>query len=196
MATPADRAHRLAQQRLATTVGARLDAMIRALPDPMAQSSMDAYNRAAAKLVAGAQRRSAQLSIAYLGTIVPPRRPPSPDAAIEDVRVTQESPVTRSPILRVWGLVTAGTALVAALENAGAYASTLSSNDLAVAERGGLGEAADASGERIVGWRKELSDDACDWCQGIADQLFSGADLVPFHPNDACSVAPVLEGEE
>lgn len=170
--------------------------MLAALPDPLSQAGFDAYNVASAKLVAGSQRRSAQLSIAYLGVLLPAKRVTSPQRAIRDVVVDRSSPVTRSPMLRIRGLVADGAELVAALASAQAYAASLSTNDLAVAERAGLTEAADASGERIVGWRKELSDSACDWCNEVADGVYSDADSVPFHANDACSVAPVIEGEE
>jgi len=195
----ADRAHRAAQRALDDRTGAKLGDLLRALEDPMTQAAFDAYNVASAAVVGGAQRRAAQLAIAYVATQVPtrPKRPPSAARALAGVVVSRTSPVTRSPILRVWGKVGEGLAVAAAIENAAAYAATLASNDLQVAQRGGLDEGASASGAKIIGWRKELSDDACDWCQTVGeDSVYSSPDGVPFHANDECSVAPVFEGEE
>lgn len=196
----ADQQHRLAQRKLDEQVGAKLGAILRALDDPLTQAAFDAYSAAAATTVAGGQRRSAQLAFAYVGAIarVPkPKRPPSVAKALAGgVLVTRQSPVTRSPMLRVWGMVGAGSLVEDAIANAALYAATLASTELMVAERGGLDEAAAASGARIVGWRKELSDNACEWCQTVAgDTTYGSADSVPFHANDECSVAPVFADE-
>lgn len=170
--------------------------MLSALDDPRAQSSMNAYNAASAALVGGAQRRSAQLAIAYVVVGRPVVQTPSLKRALASVLVSRESPVTRSPMLRLWRELDAGIVPSLAIATAAQYASALASTDLQVAERGGLAEGAEATGERIVGWRKELSGDPCPWCEEVADEVFRSADAVPFHANDQCAVAPVFEGEE
>jgi hypothetical protein len=195
----ADDAHRLAQQRLATLVAERLGLVIAGLPDPASQQGMDTYHRAALPLVAGGQRHAAQLAFAYLARLVardPSRQPPSLVRALEPVAVTTDSAVTRSPMLRLWYQLGQGAELAEAQQVAASYAHELSSNDLHAATRSGLDEAARSTDQRIGGWRKVLSGDACEWCQKVgAERVYHSADSVPFHARDHCSVAPVLESE-
>jgi hypothetical protein len=197
VARAADRTHRRAQRRLYDQVAATLAALIDALQDPRAQTAMDIYNRAATRTVGGGQRRAAQLAFAYLATLAPPVQPASVERALRGVLVDSGSAVARSPILNLWSALDEGTPVAQAKQAAGSYAGALASNDLAVAERGGLDEGARASGERIVGWRKELDPNCCDWCQQVADErVYRSADSVPFHERDRCSAAPVFAGEE
>jgi hypothetical protein len=199
MARPADRAHRLAQKRLDELTGRTLAQLLASLRNPVEQVAMDTYNVAATRVVGGAQRRSAQLSFVYVGALMPQQRAPSMRRALAGVVVTRDSPVTRSPVLRLWREVGRGVELALAVQTASAYAATLASNDLQAAQQSGLAEAGSASGQKIVGWRKELADDACEWCQMVgAERIYSSADSVPFHANDECAVAPVFadEGEE
>lgn len=200
-----DAQHRIAQNRLDAQVGRQLGAILQAIPDPLTQAAFDTYAVAAAKTVAGGQRRSAELSFAYVGQLAKrptaaatkPTRAPVVARALKGVLVTRDSPVARSPMLRIWGMAATGSPLESAIANAAAYAATLASNDLAVAERGGLDEAAAASGERIVGWRKDPDGDACDWCYAVAgDTLYGAAESVPFHANDRCGISPVFADEE
>ena len=188
--------HRRVQRRLDEVTGAKLAAIIAALPDPTTQEGMNAYNVAAAKLVAGGQHRSARLALAYMASRRAFVEAPDVARALAPVLVTRESPVTRSPILRIMGLAAEGVAIALAVEQAGAYASSLVSNDLQVAERAGLDEGARASGEEIVGWRKSLAANACGWCRSASHRVYSDADRVPFHENDHCSVEPVFAGEK
>jgi hypothetical protein len=190
-----DEAHRRAQQQLAGNVSARLAAMIAGLPAAREQAAMDVYNQAAARLVAGGQRRAAQLAIGYLSLIVdgqPGRAAPSPDRAIADVRVSPQSAVAYSPILRLWYLIDQGLELGDAKLAAGSYADELATNDLHAAQRAGLDEAAHAADRRIEGWQKQLAGDACEWCRSVATKTYASAESVPFHPRDACSVSPVV----
>jgi hypothetical protein len=161
---------------------------------------MDAYNRRAYLIVAGAQVRSAQVAIAYMSLVVPfDRTRPTPTAAsaiaAAGVAVTAASPVARSPILRLWHLIDDGAGEAEAKLAASSYADELASTDLHVAQRAGLESGARAGHRRIDGWRKDLSADACDWCRLVAGRTYRSADSVPFHSRDNCSVAPVLEEE-
>jgi hypothetical protein len=197
MSRQADQTHRRAQRWLGELTAARLKAVIAALPDPRDQTAMDTYNTAAVPIVAGGQHRSAQLALAYLAAVAAPRTPASVDRALRGVLVTGDSPVTRSPILRMWSLIDHGQPAQEAAVAAGSYAEALASNDLQVAEHAGLEEGARVAGERIVGWRKELDPGCCDWCQLVgAERIYKAADTVPFHERDRCSVSPVLAGEE
>jgi hypothetical protein len=64
------------------------------------------------------------------------------------------------------------------------------------AQRAGADAAAGVSSERIVGWRKDVVDDCCDWCHLVGDErIYRGADTVPFHDGDRCGVAPVYSDE-
>jgi hypothetical protein len=190
-----DRAHRSAQSKLDDLTGAKLAALLEALPDPSTQSSFDAYNLAAARLVGGAQRRSAQLALAYVVVGRPQQRTPQLARAIAPVLVSRESPVTRSPMLRLRHELSQGATTPLAVAAAAGVAARLASNDLQVAERSGLDEGAQSTGQRIVGWRKEPSGDACAWCLEVAETVYGSADGVPFHEHDQCGVTPVFEGE-
>ena len=198
MAPPADRAHRAAQRRLDEAIAARLAAILAGIADPTVQAAMDVYNLAAVAVVGGGQRRSVQLAFAYVGALIAYRRAPRLERALEPVLVTRASPVTRSPILRVWKLLEEGAAREEAVARASSYAGELASNDLQVAQRGGLDEAAHASGQRIRGWRKDLSPTACEWCVRVGSKSgrYKSAESVPFHENDRCGVVPVFEAEE
>jgi hypothetical protein len=198
MARASDRAHRLAQKQLDALAGRSLTSLLASLDaEPGNQTAMDTYNLASLRVVGGLQRRSAQLAFAYVRTISAPTRPPSLNRALEGVAVDDQSPVTRSPVLRLWREVGQGIERAAAVQTASAYAATLASNDLAVAERGGLAEAGDAADMPIRGWRKELAANACEWCILVgAERIYNEADTVPFHANDECSVAPVFVGED
>lgn len=200
----ADHLHRTAQERLAAETSRRLAALIAAIPEPGEQAAMDAYAPAAARLVAGGQHKAATLGMAYVGRLAPRapgKPPPTVERALADVLVSQDSPVARSPVLRMWKRLGEGVAPEEAKREAASYAEELGSNDLQVAERGGLREAANASGRKVKGWRKVLSSNPCEWCRAIAGtegssgQLgrYHQADSVPFHERDHCGVAPVFE---
>jgi hypothetical protein len=194
----ADRAHRRAQTRLADQLQAALAALIGALPEPRAQTAMELYNRQAVRLVGGGQRRAAQLALAYVGRLVaadPGKAPASVGRALAEVAIDGESPVARSPVLRLWSLIDAGERVDQAREAAGSYAGALATGDLQAAERAALAEGARAGEREPIGWTKELSGDACDWCQSVAADVYRSPDEVPFHERDRCSVAPIFDRE-
>lgn len=201
MARQADRAHRLAQQRLSDAVERRLAALLLALPDPREQRAMDAYNAVAAPTVAGGQRQAAQLAIGYLAAVAPPTKAASLDRALDGVLVNAASAVARSPVLRLWSLLDDGLDEREAREAAGSYAGGLATNDLKVAQYGGLEEGARVSGGRVRGWRKEVHPGCCEWCRVVSGEsvgrvkVYKRADTVSFHDRDRCSAAPVLRGE-
>jgi hypothetical protein len=196
-----DRKHRRAQERLARETARRLSALIVALPDPEADDALELYGPQAARVVGGGQERSASFAIAYVSKNAPRARGKSPASvqrALTDVLVTEESPVARSPVLRLKSSLADGTELSIAQQEAASYAEALSSGDLQAAERGGLSEAARASGRRIHGWRKVLSSSPCEWCSRVASTTgrYKSPETVPFHERDRCGVAPVFESEE
>ena len=156
---------------------------------------MEIYVRAAVPIVGGGQQAAARLALAYMGQVAPGRGA-SLERATRGVLVTAESPVARSPILRVWGALAEGVELPDALAQGGSYAGALASGDLQVAERSGLTEGARATGREITGWRKQLSADPCPWCVKVgAERVYNSAESVPFHERDSCGVSPVLEEE-
>jgi hypothetical protein len=175
-------------------------AMLARLPDPSTEQAFTLYAQAATRLVGGAQRRSATYAIAYLTQLSPPApaaEPPTVARALAGVVVTPESPVARSPVLRLLARLKEGDAEPLARHAAGSYAGELGTGDLHAAMRGGLDEAARAGGRAIRGWRKELSPEPCPWCVTIASGggRYHRADTVPFHPRDHCGVAPVFADE-
>ena len=178
---------------------AALMRLLLALPDPSTDAAFALYAREAARIVGGAQRRSATFAMAYLAQLSPPspvREPPSADRALAGgVAVTLESPVARSPVLRLLARLADGDEEPLARRAAGSYAGELGTGDLHAATRGGLDEAARAGTRRIRGWRKELGPEPCPWCVTIASGggRYHRAETVPFHPRDHCSVAPVFD---
>jgi hypothetical protein len=111
---------------------------------------------------------------------------------ITGVAVTSESRSLVAPPLRARHLVAEGATLLEAKAEAAEYSVQLGSLDLQAAQRVGLEEGVAAGGARIVGYRKELAAGACEWCRSTSATVCDSADAVPFHRNDACSVAPVL----
>ena len=198
MSPELDVQHRRAQRFVAEATSSALASLIASLPDPESQEAMELYAPNAARIVSGGQDRSARFAIAYVGKLVPRSRtksPPTSARALADVLVTTESPVARSPMLRLWGTLADGEALEEARRRASSYAEELATGDLQSATRAGLEEGARASAKRVRGWKKELSADACSWCRKIADGggRYHSPDSVPFHARDHCSVAPVFE---
>jgi hypothetical protein len=192
--TALDTRHRVQQERLAHGVARRLGGMLRGLPD-LAQPSVVAYHDGALVLVLGGQHTSANLAAGYTAARSR-RRLLDVDVvnalARSGVLVTTDSRSLVAPVLRARHLVAEGAELAAALENAAGYAAALSSNDLQAAQRVGLAEGA---GDGVVGWRKLVGPDACQWCNLTADTVYADPDSIPFHDNDRCSVEPVLENE-
>jgi hypothetical protein len=192
--------HRQAQRRLSGALTRSLAVLIAGLPDPTSQEAMELYSSESLRLVAGGQQQAAQLAIAYMTILSPPARrrlPASTARALAGgVAVTPDSPVTRSPVLRLWERIEAGDELPVAQASASSYAGGLASGDLAVAERGGLNEGERAGSRPVRGYSKELSGAACDWCRSVAGRVYRSADAVPFHQRDRCSVAPVFNDQE
>jgi hypothetical protein len=197
---PQDRRHRFVQERLSTTLETALMALLLRLPEPSTEQAFELYARQAARLVGGAQRRSATFAMAYVAQLSPPSpvvEPPTAERALDGVAVTPASPVARSPVLRLLARLKDGDDELVARRAAGSYAGELGTGDLQAAERGGLDEAARAGTRTIRGWRKELSPEPCEWCAMIASGggRYRRADTVPFHPRDRCGVAPVFADE-
>jgi hypothetical protein len=200
MAPAQDRRHRLAHERLSTALEHALMALLLRLPDPSSEAAFALYAAQSTRLVGGAQRRSATFAMTYLAQLSPPAatvEPPSVDRALHGVAVTLESPVARSPVLRLLARLKDGDDEPLARRAAGSYAGELGTGDLHAAQRGGLDEAARAGTREIRGWRKELSPEPCEWCATIASGggRYHRADTVPFHPRDHCGVAPVFFDE-
>lgn len=188
--------HRVAQQRLAHVVRDSLARLVYALPDVDEQAAMDAYTPAAVSIVTGGQRQSATFAFAYMRALIPPARgraAPTIERALIGRLVTVDSPVARSPVLRMWARIAEGEERAVARQAAASYANALASGDLQAAQRGGLEEAARATGKRTR-WRKHLNPASCEWCRKVGgERTYASPDKVPFHERDECSVAPVVE---
>jgi hypothetical protein len=196
-----DERHRARQHQLAGRLELGLARLVGRL-ETLSEEELRAYHDGAYPLVAGGQRSAAVLAAGYgLARTRRPGRPTAPmdvDGALKStgVLVTTESRSLVAPVLRARHLVADGTELVAAKQQAASYAGQLGTLDLQAAQRVGLEQGAGAGGERVIGYRKEPSGEACDWCQQTAGEVYGSPDAVPFHANDACAVAPVIEGEE
>jgi hypothetical protein len=178
---------------------AQLNGLVLSLPD-LSEETLHGYSLAASARTAGAQTRAGRLAAGFLLALADRRRrrrqPVRLDEALHEVLVTPASPVAYSPVLRARKLEP-DLGLPAALAAAGSYAAGLGSGDVQAAQRAGLDAGAAATGEHIIGWRKELDPACCDWCQLVgAERVYRAADSVPFHERDKCSVSPVLAGDE
>jgi hypothetical protein len=200
-----DERHRIRQQRLAGRLATRLEMLV-ATWETLAQEEVEAYHDGAYPLVAGGQREAARLAAAYGRTLgeqalgVPSLPGPTDIVGAllnSGVGVTPESRSLVAPPLRARSLVAEGATLAEAKLEAAEYAGQLGSLDLQAAQRVGLEQGVHAGGKRVVGYRKVLAGGACSWCREVGgERVYHSADSVPFHRNDACSVAPVLaEGE-
>jgi hypothetical protein len=198
-----DARHRESQQTLSGEVSLRLSGVLLGLPD-LGEESLARYAASAFPLVLGGQRASAGLAASYVLAMFPAARrsgrqvvvDPGGALARSGKAVTQDSPVVVSPILRARSLLAEGARPIEAMQSASSYAEALSSGDLQAAQRVGIEEGAQATGARVVGYRKELSATACSWCRKVGGRTYRSSESVPFHQRDNCAVAPVLAGEE
>jgi hypothetical protein len=192
-----DERHRDRQAQLAERLARSLTLII-ATWQTLSQAEVNAYHDRAFVLTAGGQLSAARLAAGYGLTLT--RRPRASPSSLDvsgalgrsGVGVTPESRSLVAPPLRARGLVAEGATLAEAKLEAAEYAGQLGSLDLQAAQRVGLEEGVAAGGARVVGYRKELAGGACEWCRETAQTTYRTADAVPFHRNDACSVAPVL----
>lgn len=195
--------NRSGQRQLANDVAATLSQTLARLPD-LSDESLDHYVKRAYPVLVGGQRASANLAAAYsvaLARLERPRAPTSSEVDLvaamrsADVLVTPESRSLPAPVLRARALVADGQTRAQGLTAASSYAGALASNDLQAAQRVGLQEGAATMSLGVVGYRKDLDADACEWCAEVANEVYGNADAVPFHDRDRCAVSPVLEGE-
>jgi hypothetical protein len=192
-----DERHRDRQQELSVRLARSLGLLV-ATWETLSQDELEGYVAAAYPRVAGGQRQAARLAAGYGLTLT--RRPGVPTSATDlagalresAVEVTAESRSLVAPPLRARHLVAEGATLLEAKADAAEYAGQLSGLDLQAAQRVGLEEGVTAGGARVVGYRKQLAGGACDWCRETSATVYGSAEAVPFHRNDACSVAPVL----
>ena len=202
-------ARHLAQQ--ATVQLAIADALARVLallplgeeaPDPVAY-----YGAQALPLVQASQRQALTSAAGYAAsaarlTRIERGRPAAAivgpldlTAALAPVLATPATPTVRSPALRLLGRLAEDVAEAEARSTAAGYAGQLALGDLQTAQRAGLAAGAQASGARVVGYRKELSGAACPWCRSMSRRQYHEADAVPFHAGDRCTVAPVFASD-
>lgn len=195
--------NRAGQRQLANDVSTLLSSTLAALPD-LSDESLDRYVKRAYPVLVGGQRASANLAAAYsvaLARLERPRAPTAPEVDLvaamrsADVLVTPESRSLPAPVLRARALVGDGQTRAQALSAASSYAGALASNDLQAAQRVGMQEGAATMALKVVGYRKDLDGEACDWCLEVANEVYRDAEAVPFHDRDRCAVSPVLEGE-
>jgi hypothetical protein len=192
-----DERHRDRQAELSGRLARALGTVV-ASWETLSEDELRAYHDRAYPLVAGGQRQAGRLAAAYGLTLTRrPGVPPTPTDVTGALRssgvaITPEARSLVAPPLRARALVADGATLIEAKAEAAEYAGQLGSLDLQAAQRVGLEQGVGAGGARIVGYRKELTGGACEWCRETAATTYRTADAVPFHRNDGCSVAPVL----
>jgi hypothetical protein len=195
-----DERHRLRQQAIQRTVAARLELALRGMTD-LSEAELAAYVDLAYPTVAGGQTVAADTAASYIGVLAGPRmnghRRRQADVAKALLRagvlVQPDSRTLVAPVLRARNLVAEGEETAPALRAAASYAASLASNDLQASSRVGLAEGAAAAELDVNGWTKDLSSDACTWCQQIASGSYGTPDDVPYHDNERCGVTPDLD---
>jgi hypothetical protein len=203
-----DRRHLERQQVVQGGLDAALGRVLAVLPlGEEAPDPVSYYGAQALPLVQASQRQALTLAAGYAASAARLVRiergqaaaaivgPLDLGAALVPVLATPASATVRSPALRLLARIGEGVAEAEARSTAAGYASQLAGGDLQVAQRAGLSAGADASGARIVGWRKQPSGGACAWCQTVASSQYHDAEAVPFHAGDRCTVAPVYADE-
>lgn len=198
-----DELNRKRQLGMQERVAAGLGALLAAMPD-LGEDALAGYVGRAFPVVAGGQHAAASSAAGYGVAIAALaghriKRAVDVEHALErsGVLVQPDSRSLVAPVLRARALVDEGAAMPAAVEQAASYAHALTSGDLQAAQRVGVEEGTSSTGARVRGYRKEVDPACCPWCELVgADRVYKGADSVPFHDRDRCSVSPVLEGEE
>jgi len=73
--------------------------------------------------------------------------------------------------------------------------STQAVTDLAWSQRAAVASITGHDGRFSGYWRVPSPGSSCEFCNEIADQLYSSADLMPAHPGCACSVEPAVAAD-
>jgi hypothetical protein len=145
-------------------------------------------------VVVAAQRRAAALTVVYLA-----RRLGTPPARVDLTTFTgpgarngtPPADVYRRPFVTVWAALANGTPWSRAVDAGGARARSAATTDVQLAFRESAREVMGRD-DRIVGYERVPSGDACDLCDLASTQRYHTGDLMPIHNNCGCDVEPIF----
>ncbi len=179
---------RRAQRRLSLLRQATALALIRlwdGLPDHH-EEAQPRWSALASPVVLAAQSRAIDTQIAYL------RARLGEDITFDRAQLLALSTVDLSdPFISLAVSLRDGESLRAALKAGRERTQDLADTAVSHASRS-ANTAADGH-RRIVGWRRVLTGDSCDWCVTVAGQRYRSAESAAFgHEACNCSVAPII----
>ena len=144
------------------------------------------YTERTAPAVKAAQTATVRLSAAFyatFSTVRPPGLRPDEIAA---------PAATRDPFIAYWRALQQGNQWTEAVASGRGRAEAVGSN-LVVSTSRRTGDAvADATGQRVVGWRRVLTGRSCAWCATVATQRYRSSEAADFgHSRCDCSAVPI-----
>jgi len=147
-------------------------------------------------VVLAAQRRTAGLTVAYLGRELG-TTPELDLVAFTGAAVRNGTPpetVYGRAFVTVWSALAAGTLWRDAVVAGAARARQAAETDVALAMRSTMQGVQDSSGGRIIGYERSTSG-ACAYCEAIDGAFVKSADAMPLHPGCGCDLEPVTADE-
>jgi hypothetical protein len=191
--------------RAATTIRSRMVAFLTTLWDNLTDHrSADAaqFIRAAVPVVAGAQQQTANLTAAYLSTLLTAQLgrpvPPVPvrPQDIAQLRGVPAPTLYQRPFTQVYTDLSQGVPYPQAVDRGRARLVSLAETDVQLAKTHTAQRALDQQDE-VEFYRRVLTGStSCGLCVIASTQRYHAADLLPIHPGCDCAVAPILGGQD
>jgi hypothetical protein len=134
-----------------------------------------------------AARAAATSTAAGYFSLLTTVRPPAIDPAELGV-----VPAVRDPFIAYWQALKAHP-WEEAVEIGRNRADAVASDLVTSTSRRTVGEAAQATGQEVVGWRRVLTGISCTWCATVSTQRYRTAESADFgHQRCDCTVAPII----
>jgi hypothetical protein len=174
------RSYMARQETIAAAGGA---VMVRAWDqlDSFDEANIARFRELALPATLALTNRAGALSAAYLAAllrepVVAATRPVEPDF--------------RGPFTRLWGAIGRGESFDDALM-AGSSRAEASGRNAVVSTARRVGDQLES--DQIVGWRRVLDADPCEWCVSVSGQTYKSAESADFgHDRCGCGVTPKL----
>lgn len=150
------------------------------------ESDIVRYVRATSQATGAAKRATVRLSSAFYSSLgsVPP-------AGINAARVAVEVP-SRDPFIAYWRGLKTGSSWLDAVAAGRSRAEAVGADFVHSTSRRTGDVVAEATGQRVVGWRRVLTGNACEWCALVATQRYHSSESADFgHQRCDCSAVPI-----
>lgn len=171
--------------------------------DDYRDEAIDAFARQVAPVVAGAQRKIATLTDAYIaamateatGATVAPVGIPPAAVSSATIRGVAGREVYGRVGPEVWTALARGDSLESAIKQGLSRAIAAARTDLQLAKTHAVAFVTEKS-SHVSGYFRVPDAGACDLCLTAADQTYSRGDLMPIHERCACDVEPAFGDEQ